>query len=109
MMRLGVPESSIELVGGKNTSEEMQNLAQKFGSSAVKIGLLTSAWHLQRATRLAVRNGLTVKPLPSDFRSPSSVSVPTLGQRIEALVPNGAAFGSTWSFAKEYLGMLLGR
>lgn len=109
LVRLGVPESSIELVGGKNTFEEMQHLGQKFADSSVKIGLLTSAWHLRRATRLAVRNGLSVTPLPSDFRSPLAGTVPTTGQRIEALIPNGAASGSTWSFAKEYLGMLLGR
>ncbi len=109
LTRLGVPESSIERIGGKNTSEEMQNLGARFKDSSLRIGLLTSAWHLPRATRLATRNGLKTVPLPADFRSSPPGQAPTIGQRIEALIPNGAAFGSTWSFAKEYVGMLIGR
>lgn len=109
LTRLGVPESSIERIGGKNTSEEMQNLGARFKNSSLRIGLLTSAWHLPRATRLAARNGLKTVPLPADFRSSPPGQTPTVGQRIEALIPNGAAFGSTWSFAKEYVGMLIGR
>jgi uncharacterized SAM-binding protein YcdF (DUF218 family) len=109
LTRLGVPKSSIERIGGKNTSEEMQNLGARFKDSSLRIGLLTSAWHLPRATRLAARNGLKTVPLPADFRSSPPEQTPTVGQRIEALIPNGAAFGSTWSFAKEYVGMLIGR
>jgi uncharacterized SAM-binding protein YcdF (DUF218 family) len=109
LTRLGVPESSIERIGGKNTSEEMQNLGARFKNSSLRIGLLTSAWHLPRATRLAARNGLKTVPLPADFRSSPPGQTPTIGQRIEALIPNGSAFGSTWSFAKEYVGMLIGR
>jgi uncharacterized SAM-binding protein YcdF (DUF218 family) len=109
LMRLGVPDSAIEMSGGKNTSEEMLNLGKRFENSNERIGLLTSAWHLPRATRLANRNGLKVVPLPSDFRSSPRQQPPTIGQRIESLIPNGAAFGSTWSFAKEYVGMLVGR
>ncbi len=109
LIQLGVPNSSIELSGGKNTSEEMLNLGRRFRDSEEEIGLLTSAWHLPRATRLALRNGLKTIPLPADFRS-SPRSLPfTLGQRIEGLIPNGFAFGSNWSFAKEYVGMLVGR
>lgn len=109
LIRLGVPESSIEISGGKNTSEEMTNLGKRFGNSGTRIGLLTSAWHLPRATRLAKRNGLETIPLPSDFRSSPLDREPTLGKRIESVIPNGNAFGSTWSFAKEYVGMLIGR
>lgn len=109
LVRLGVPETSIEMSGGRNTSEEMQHLATRFAASSERIGLLTSAWHLTRATRLATRNGLTTIPLPADFRSSPSDHSLTTGQWIAALIPDGAAFGSTWSFAKEYLGMALGR
>jgi uncharacterized SAM-binding protein YcdF (DUF218 family) len=109
LVGLGVPDSCIELTGGKNTSEEMRNHGARFEHPSEEIGLLTSAWHLPRATRLAVRNGLKTIPLPADFRSSSRGLPLTLGQRIEGLVPNGFAFGSNWSFAKEYVGMLVGR
>lgn len=109
LTRLGVPADSIELLGGKNTSEEMQNLGKRFGGSEARIGLLTSAWHLPRATRLAKRNGLTTNPLPADFRSSPQDQPLTTGQCIEAMIPNGSAMASTWWFAREYLGMLLGR
>lgn len=108
LMRLGVPEDSIELLGGKNTSEEMKSLAARFGSDQ-QIGLLTSAWHLPRATRLAKRNGLNVVPLPADFRTAAGKEGKTLGQLVEALIPNGGAMAGIWSFAKEYVGMAIGR
>jgi hypothetical protein len=38
LTRLGVPESSIERIGGKNTSEEMQNLGARFKDSSLRIG-----------------------------------------------------------------------
>jgi uncharacterized SAM-binding protein YcdF (DUF218 family) len=109
LVRLGVPASSIEISGGRNTSEEMQHLAKRFEASHQTIGLLTSAWHLPRATRLATRIGLTTIPLPADFRSSPPNNPLTTGQWIEAVIPNGSAFASTWSFAKEYLGMAVGR
>lgn len=109
LMRLGVPEASIDLVGGRNTSEELKNLAARLNKAVSPPGLLTSAWHLPRATRLATRYGLKVIPLPADFRSSPPEISPTLAQKIESLIPNGAAFGSNWAFAKEFLGMLLGR
>jgi len=109
LMKLGVPESAIETVGGRNTSGEMQNLGSRFKDSKERIGLLTSAWHLPRALRLANRNGLQPVPLPADFRSAPKTEGFTVGQIVESMIPNGFALGATWSFAKEYLGMLVGR
>ena len=109
LMKLGVPESDIETVGGRNTSEEMQNLGSRFKDSSERIGLLTSAWHLPRALRLANRTGLQPIPLPADFRSAPKTEEPTVGQIVESMIPNGFALGATWSFGKEYLGMLIGR
>ncbi len=109
LTRLGVPSDSIELLGGKNTSEEMQNLGKRFSGSEVRIGLLTSAWHLPRATRLAKRTGLTTLPLPADFRSSRQDQPLTTGQCIEAMIPSGSAMASTWWSTREFLGMLLGR
>ncbi len=109
LVKLGVPESVIETAGGRNTSEEMQLLGSRFKDSNQRVGLLTSAWHLPRALRLANRNGLQPVPLPSDFRSTEKSAALTVGQIVESMIPNGFALGSTWSFAKEYLGMLIGR
>lgn len=108
LLRLGVPAESIELLGGKNTAEEMKTLGARFGREQ-KVGLLTSAWHLPRATRLAERNGLNVVPLPADFRTAAGKQSRTPGQWVEALIPNGGAMGGIWSFAKEYVGMAIGR
>ncbi|MFN9720214.1 MAG: YdcF family protein [Planctomycetota bacterium] len=108
LIRLGVPESSVETLGGRNTSEEMKALGERFRDGKIRVGLLTSAWHLPRAMRLAERNGLYPIPLPADFRS-SLAESPTVAKRIECCIPNGGAFSGTWSFAKEYLGMLIGR
>ena len=109
LMKLGVPDSAIETAGGRNTSEEMQNLGSRFKDSKERIGLLTSAWHLPRSLRLAKRNGLQPIPLPADFRSAPTMEGFTVGQIVESIIPNGFALAATWSFGKEYLGMLIGR
>ncbi|MEJ7590200.1 MAG: YdcF family protein [Planctomycetaceae bacterium] len=109
LIKLGVPDSAIEIAGGRNTSEEMQGLSKRFHESKLRIGLLTSAWHLPRAMRLANRNGLQPIPLPADFRTAANIEGLTTGQMVESMIPNGFALGATWSFAKEYLGMMLGR
>lgn len=108
LVRLGVPDANIEMLGGQNTSEEMKALGVRFKDGSVRVGLLTSAWHLPRAMRLAERNGLKPIPLPSDFRS-SPPESSTLAKRIECIIPSGGAFAGTWSFTKEYLGILIGR
>ena len=109
LLKLGVPDSAIEMAGGRNTSEEMQALGERFQDSKLRIGLLTSAWHLPRAMRLANRNRLTPIPLPAGFHTGANIEGLTTGQIVESMIPNGFALGATWSFAREYLGMLLGR
>jgi uncharacterized SAM-binding protein YcdF (DUF218 family) len=109
LLKLGVPDSAIEMAGGRNTAEEMLELGKQFQDSKQRIGLLTSAWHLPRAMRLANRNGLQPLPLPADFHTAPGVGGFTIGQIVESMIPNGFALGGTWSFAKEYLGMLVGR
>ena len=78
-------------------------------TSELRIGLLTSAWHLPRAMRLANHNGLKPLPLPADFRTGANVEGFTTGQIVESMIPNGFALEATCLFAKEYLGMLVGR
>lgn len=109
LLKLGVPNSEIEMAGGRNTSEEMQGLSARFRNSKLRIGLLTSAWHLPRAMRLAIRNGLQPIPLPADFHTAANNEGLTMGQLVESMIPNNFALGATCSFAKEYLAILLGR
>ena len=109
LLKLGVPDSAIEVSDGRNTSEEMVALGKRFQDSNQRIGVLTSAWHLSRAMRLAERNGLHPIPIPADFRSAANVEDLTTGQIVECLIPSSLALAVTCASAKEYLGMLAGR
>jgi uncharacterized SAM-binding protein YcdF (DUF218 family) len=104
-MALAVPEANIEMLGGRNTREEMSALAQwrKNLPEDASVGLITSAWHMPRALRLADREGLKFVPLPADFiagRPPTHL--------IE-LLPSGGAAGKLEMVLKEYLAWLVGR
>lgn len=108
LMKLGVPESAISMVGGRTTAEEMVELGQRFGDSKERIGLVTSAWHLRRAMRLAERNGFHPDPLPSHFYAPPH-GRRTIGQLILSVIPDGEALFKNQAILKEYLGALVGR
>ena len=47
----------------------MRSLAEILDGSQ-RVGLITSAWHMPRALRLARANGLNPIPVPADFVSP---------------------------------------
>lgn len=102
---LSVPEETIKMMGGRNTREEMQVLKEwrKGLRDEAQIGLITSAWHMPRALRLAEKEGLEFIPLPADYiagRPPANV--------IE-LLPSGGAAGKLEMILKEYLAWLVGR
>jgi uncharacterized SAM-binding protein YcdF (DUF218 family) len=109
LIGLGVPEASIELGGGRNTAEEMQGLAQKFAGADQRIGILTSAWHLARAQRLAIHQGIEAVPLPADFITDPPGPSQTLAAFIIALIPNADALGVSGRITREYLADLVGR
>lgn len=104
-MALGVPEEKIQILGGRNTREEMRVLKDWLAvlPADAQVGLITSAWHLPRAMRLAEQENLKFVPLPADFiagRPPSNL--------IE-LLPSGGAAGKLEMVLKEYLARLVGR
>ncbi|MEM7386203.1 MAG: YdcF family protein, partial [Verrucomicrobiota bacterium] len=68
---LGIPEEAIVKVReGMNTKQEVAALAElKDRRGWTRVGQCTSAWHLQRATRLADNQGLRTIPVPGDFIS----------------------------------------
>jgi len=108
LVSLGVPKESIGQLEGHNTSEEMRLLSESIGDTDERMGLVTSAWHLPRALRLAEHNNLTLEPLPADFitRPPSRL---TTGAIILDCVPQGAALWTAAKVFKEYLGMVVRR
>ena len=108
LVSLGVPEDSIELLEGRNTSEEMQSLSSSVADSGERIGLVTSAWHLRRALRLAARYHLTPEPLPADFITQKPGRL-TTGAMVLSCIPQDTALWTSSKVLKEYLGMLVGR
>ncbi len=112
LIGLGVPRKSVLQMKGDNTSQEMSNLktwlAQDGNSSSpdnpnARVGVLTSAWHLTRAMRLAKAEGLDVHPIPANFISGHFAPSPNL------IVPSGENLGITAIMLKEYLARLVGR
>ncbi len=109
LTRLGVPKTAIEVIGGRNTSEEMKSLGQRFITSEERVGLVTSAWHLTRVLCLAKRHDFLPQPLPANFiNRPTSTEV-TPGEIMQGLIPCTDSFATLTRVAREYLGMLVGR
>lgn len=102
---LGVPpEAIVTLPGPRNTREEVRAAAQWLaGRGHRRVGLLTSAWHLRRALRLAHREGLDPLPFASDFRGGEMYA------NLAGLVPSGHGFYRVRLAAWEYLGAAVGR
>jgi uncharacterized SAM-binding protein YcdF (DUF218 family) len=105
LVGLNVPKSAILQMRGENTSQEMANLKTWLAENKVggRVGILTSAWHLSRAIRLAEAQGLTVHPVPSNFVTAPYTPSPHL------VVPGADHLMITSKMLKEYLARLIGR
>lgn len=101
LTRAGVPSQDIELSEGRNTSEEMIQLAKRF-ETGERIGVITSAWHLPRTMRLANKNQLKADPIPSNFIS----SKPNFN--LLSVIPSSGAMQSNTLLAKELIAKALG-
>jgi uncharacterized SAM-binding protein YcdF (DUF218 family) len=101
---LGVPEGHIIRARGRNTSEEIRAIREVLSQRKWRrVGLVTSAWHMARAMRLAGKAELDLQPLPADFRgTPPPWS-------LVYVVPNGGSFRDTSTACKEILARLIGR
>jgi uncharacterized SAM-binding protein YcdF (DUF218 family) len=110
LMSLGVPGDRIFRCGGQNTISEMQHLAAQLpsfvGNSADPrpIGLITSAFHLPRAMRLAKTQDFDFVPIPAGS---SAGGKNTRG--IGILVPTAGAGENVARAAKEMLARVIGR
>ncbi len=107
LIGLGIPSDAIILLEGENTSQEMNSLKdwipKNIESSQPRIGLITSAWHLKRALRLASSQGLHFQPIPSNFISgPVNLSP-------HWIVPSGDDLATTGRIVKEYLAAIVKR
>lgn len=107
LIELGVPADVIEVIGGRNTAEEMQSIKQRIGTQPV--GIITSAWHLDRAMRLADQQGLQAVPLPSDFNSGSRQTPRPWASVLRSCIPHASALVSNGRVVKEHLAQLVGR
>jgi uncharacterized SAM-binding protein YcdF (DUF218 family) len=101
---LGVDASDILPLNGINTSEEMKNLKKWSDLNPGKrIGILTSAWHLSRAMRLAKTQGINAEPVAAGFFSQPYAPSPGV------VVPSEYNLMVTAAVTKEYLARLVGR
>jgi uncharacterized SAM-binding protein YcdF (DUF218 family) len=107
---VGVPRAAIFQVPGENTTQEMRELKRFLAEpppgfpETGNIALITSAFHMQRALRLAQAQGLQFEPLPCGYRK---TDFPRFSPRY--LVPNAIAASDFATVLKEYLGGLVGR
>ena len=107
LRELGVPAEHLEKVGGINTAEEMAHLASRF-ETMDRVGLITSAWHMRRALRLADAQGLAVSPLPGGFISQKSGRSTAAGT-VLSLFPDSEALHTSSLAARELLARLVRR
>ncbi len=103
---LAVPDSAIVAVptAAVNTTQEIAAYATLIRARGwTRVGLLSSAWHLPRALRLARTQGLTMVPLGADRRGRFR------GWSPYWLIPQDHGFDRVQRACWEYLGMLKGR
>lgn len=109
--RLAIPRDAIRLSGGRNTAEEFRRLAEVLPPDQ-RVCVLTSAWHMPRALRLAKANGLSPVAAPADFRGThrDDEGRPAgPGALLLSLIPSAEAMSSNALVWKEGLARLIGR
>lgn len=107
LVQVGVPEDRISVIQGLNTAEEMRALSGWLEANSpapdLNLGIITSAWHLPRAMRLAAANQIKATPVPANFHTTPFIPSPHL------VIPSGENLYWTQVALHEYLGRLLGR
>lgn len=111
LVSLGVPADTIIESSGRNTAEEFQALASSL-EAGQRIGVVTSAKHMPRVQRIARAQGLSIVPVPADFRSSHATSeapVTPTGFRIISIIPTAAALELSSAAIHEWLASIAGR
>lgn len=107
---LGVPENRIFRAPGQNTAAEMQHLRTFLDQPPAgfpaggPLGVITSAYHLPRAMRLARARDLELTPLPAGSRGHMNNR-----RGIGIVVPNASAGEAVAMVAKEWLARVVRR
>jgi len=102
--QLRIPDDAMTSMFGRNTREEiiaLHGLVEE--RQWRRVGLITSAWHMRRAMRLARTHEVAVDPLPADFRG-GEVTWSSL-----SLIPDGGSMRDIQFGVKELLAMAVGR
>lgn len=102
---LNVPQENIvPLDLGSDTSEEIQGIKRWLSeNNVVRIGIVTSAWHMKRALILAARYDVRAVPVPANFLGESVRMGPGV------VIPGAMSLYVTQLAAKEYAGRWLDR
>ena len=97
----GVPEDHILVTQAvQNTAQEADAVRTLFDDEDTEIILVTSAFHMPRATSLFEAEQLIVNPYPVDFKSIS-------GERtIMSFIPSTRGLNGTFEALREFLGRL---
>ena len=106
---LGVPADDLIPLKGANTSEEIKNLKTWVleqagaGNDPGRVAVITSAWHLPRAQRLANEVELDISPMPANFLSGRTTASP------HVVVPGAYQVLVTSQILKEYMARIVKR
>lgn len=106
LVGLGIPANRIEQIEGPNTTQEMKNLRawiDRQPDPSIRVGIITSAYHLSRAMRLAAANGIVAEPIPANFYSTDLAASPSW------VIPSAGNLKNTAAAMKEHLAGLIGR
>jgi uncharacterized SAM-binding protein YcdF (DUF218 family) len=97
----GVPEDHILVTRAvQNTAQEALAVKALLGDNITKIILVTSAFHMPRATGLFEAEQFIVIPYPVDFKS-------IIGERtIMSFIPSTDGLNNTFDALREFLGRL---
>tara|TARA_Y100001968_G_C19447816_1_gene766430 strand:+ start:2702 stop:3484 length:783 start_codon:yes stop_codon:yes gene_type:complete len=107
-IRLGVPNKRILTTGKvQNTKQEANSIA-KILPNGSKIILVTSAFHIKRATRLFTQEGFRIIPFPVDFKTRGEWAG-ELSKDPLNFIPSSSGLKASSSALRELLGRIIYR
>jgi uncharacterized SAM-binding protein YcdF (DUF218 family) len=107
LIDLGIPKEDIYIeMQSRNTKENAKythKLIDSMGGLKGKLVLITSAFHIPRATEVFEKEGLKVRPYPCAFSMfPSAIKLDA-----DAFIPTSDSFDEWKRFFKEIIGRII--